>query len=221
MKKAVVVISVVLFLNAGCVSTKNIPMDHQAVLEDAPSTVTVTRREKKDFLAVTPGKAMFGLMGALAMASAGNTIIKKNEVEDPAVVIARDLSRELAGHYGMEVIEPSDVEVVSMGARTISETYPGADWIVDVETVNWGFGYWELDFESYRVHYSAKLRVVDARQPEKIAEGFCSWKFEDRENAPSHKELLADNAARLKAELDNARRSCIGQFRQNVLKIPR
>jgi hypothetical protein len=47
----------------GCVSTKIVPVDHQALSGLHGGTVVVSQREKPSFAANTAGKMMFGVVG--------------------------------------------------------------------------------------------------------------------------------------------------------------
>ena len=61
-----------------------------------------------------------------------------------------------------------------------------------VRTVNWSFAYFPTDWNSYRVIYSAKLRLTDTRNRKVLAEGFCARIPEKSDSAPGYEELLAD-----------------------------
>jgi hypothetical protein len=54
--------------------------------------LVVTTSDRPDFAAMTAGKAMFGMVGAFAMISAGNKVIRENNVEDPAHYIGSELA---------------------------------------------------------------------------------------------------------------------------------
>jgi hypothetical protein len=73
------------FASLFLVATLAVAKDHPLPLsEDAGAslsgkTVTVTRHEKPSLVAMTPGKAMFALVGAAAMVAAGNAIVKDSD----------------------------------------------------------------------------------------------------------------------------------------------
>jgi len=54
---------------------------------------------------MTPGKAMFGAIGGIAMVASGNKIIQDNNVVDPASKIGDKLTEALAEKYHMNVVE--------------------------------------------------------------------------------------------------------------------
>lgn len=104
--------------------------------------------------------------------------------------------------------------------KELAAQYSDADVLLDVQTINWSFVYFPTDWNSYRVIYSAKIRVIDVKKSKLLAEGFCSRIPENSETAPSHDELLADQAARLKQELRIGADHCVEEFRNKVLLQP-
>lgn len=185
---------------AGCVSTKIVPLQQGRMASLQGKTLAVAKREKPSFAAGTAGKAAFGVIGAAAMIAKGNSIIQENHVEDPAVYIAKELAGDLATAHSMTLAAEG-----------------GADILLDVRTVNWSFIYFPTDWNSYRVIYSAKLKLTDAKSGKVLAEGFCARVPEKSDSAPGYEELMADQAARLKQELTAGADQCIGEFRAKVL----
>lgn len=202
---------------SGCVSTKNVRADMAQLRSAAPATVTVSARKRPDFSAMTAGKAGFGIIGALAMISAGNAIVEENDVEDPAGYIAAELAGDLSTALGARSVDNGGALADAGSPAALAKLYPGADLVLDVQTVNWSFVYFPTDWNNYRVIYSAKLRLVDTRNGRLAAEGFCARVPEHTPDAPSHDELLADRAAVLKRELRIAADHCIGEFKAKVL----
>jgi hypothetical protein len=186
----------------GCVSTKIVPLQQARMATLQGKTLTVLKREKPAFTAGTAGKAAFGLIGATAMIVKGNSIVRENDIEDPAVYIAEELAGDLANAHSMTVVPAGG----------------SADVLLDVQTVNWSFLYFPTDWNSYRVIYSAKLRLMDNRSRKMLAEGFCARIPEKSDSAPGYDELMADQAARLKQELTAGADHCIAEFRSKVLK---
>jgi hypothetical protein len=118
----------------------------------------------------------------------------------------------------MTVVPADGVLARSTNPAELARQYSGADLLLDVQTVNWGFAYFPTDWNNYRVIYSAKARLIDTKTRKVLAEGFCSRVPEKTDDAPSHEELLANQAARLKQELEAAADHCISEFRAKVLK---
>ena len=204
---------------SGCVSTKNIPITENSIPEKTKLRAIISKREKPDFAAMTAGKASFGLLGAVAMISAGNEVIKENEVEDPSHYIGAKLIDVLSTKYDIELINDGIEIIESTDIKEISEHYGAANYVLDVQTVNWSFVYFPTDWNNYRVIYSAKLRVIDTQKKEIIAEGFCSRTPEKDESSPSYDDLMENNAAGLKKELTVAADYCVEYFSKEVLTI--
>ena len=203
----------------GCVSTKNVPVDDSKIDDFRNHTVTVPTRALPDFAASTAGKASFGLIGAAAMISEGNKIIKENDVEDPANYISKQLISALSNKYQLVHIDANTSELESEDVKNISRAFKDADYVLDVRTVNWSFIYFPTDWNNYRVIYSSKLRLIDTKKRMTIAEGFCSRVPEEDDNAPSYDELLGNNAERLKNELRVSADHCIDHFKKNVFMM--
>ncbi len=209
----------VLAFCSACVSTKNVPLDINSFEKIEFSKISLSKREKPDFSATTPGKAAFGGFGALAMISAGNKIIEENNIADPANFISAELGKTLAEKYGSVEVLRSDKVVSGLKTQSVIDTYSDVGILLDVQTINWSFLYFPTKWGKYRVIYSAKLRLVDSGSGKLLAEGFCQRTPEYDDNAPTKEQLLTDSAARLKEELLLGAKSCIEQLKMNVLRL--
>lgn len=218
MIKAIVVVGTALLL-AGCVSTKNVKADISALQDNQYRTMTVTVREKPSFSAMTAGKAQFGVIGAAAMIAAGNRIIRENDVADPSVYIGEQLAAVVAANLGVQLAGNGGRVTSSTKPRELAAQYAGSDLLLDVQTVNWQFAYFPLDWNNYRVIYSAKVRLIDTRTSKLLAEGFCASLPERSEDSPSRDQLLDNGAEGLKRELRVAADRCIPQLAWNVLGV--
>lgn len=210
---------IALLVLSGCVSTKNIKITQEQIKQLNPNHVSLTTRNKPDFSAMTAGKAMFALIGAAAMIAAGNEIVQENDIDDPAHYIQKQLAQELKLAYGFNIDQAQPTLVNTTNGKKIASQFPESDLVLDVQTINWSFGYFPTDWDNYRVMYSAKVRLIETKTQNVIAEGFCYRVPEEDETAPSHDELLSNNAARIKQELKIAADQCINEFKSNVLNI--
>jgi hypothetical protein len=193
-------------LGTGCVSTRNVPVDHQALTALRGKNAAVSLREKPDFDAVTSGKSMLGAVGGAMMLSAGNKIAHDHALEDPAVYIGHKLLADISAQNSLTALELTDPAMLA-----------NVDLLIDVETIYWGLAHFPRDWAHYRVIYSAKLRLVDTKREKFIAAGFCERVPEEKPDAPTYDELLQNDADRLKKELTAAADFCIGEFRAKVL----
>jgi hypothetical protein len=201
----------------GCVSTKIVPVDSKSLVSLQGATTAASQREKPSFSAMTAGKAMFGMIGAAAMISQGNSIVKENGIEDPAAYIGEKLLADLASANSLQVVKRKDVVASGTDVAKLSKQYADVGLLVDVQTINWSFAYFPTDWTHYRVIYSAKFRLIDTKRAKIIADGFCARIPDDSPEAPTGDQLLENNAARLKQELQTAADHCVNEFRTKVL----
>jgi hypothetical protein len=200
---------------SGCVSTKIVPVDHKALATFQGRTVATSQRDKPAFAANTAGKVMFGMVGAVVAVTSGNALIKENDVADPATAISQALLADLVTYdfltpaQGASTTNTDDVQ-------KLAQQYSNADLLLDVQTVNWSFWYFPTNWTHYKVIYSAKLRLIDTKHSKLLADGFCARVPEETPDAPTHDELVENNAARLKKELATAADFCIQEFRTKV-----
>ena len=90
---------------------------------------------------------------------------------------------------------------------------------LDIRTTFWGFAYFPTDWDSYRIIYSAHLRLIDRQSAKVIAEEFCEYTPEYSEDAPSHDDLVESNASGLKRELHKAADYCIKCFKDKTFQM--
>jgi hypothetical protein len=147
-------------------------------------SIALTTRHRPDFAAMTAGKMMFGAIGAVAMIHAGNTIVDENGVEDPSVYIGQQLLQSEVSQNGGVSAPAQTVVADTHDAAKLTHLYTGADFILDVQTVNWSFIYFPTNYTHYKVIYSAKLRIIDAHKGNLVAEGFCVRKGDDEKSHP-------------------------------------
>lgn len=206
-------------LLTGCVSTNIAPLPADSTAGMAGKTLAYSTRKLPDFAAVTAGKAGFGMIGGAAMISAGNGIVKENQIEDPANFIRGELATALATSYNLRVIEIPDAIAEGSDVTKLAAAHKQADVLLDVQTVNWSFAYFPTDWNSYRVIYSVKLRLIETGSAKLLAEGFCARVPDKTPESPSRDQLLANGAERLKAELHSEAEWCVTELKSKVLNI--
>lgn len=206
---------------SGCVT-----VDHKALTKEASAQlqskkVVATTYAKPDFAAMTPAKAALGLFGAAAMISEGNEVISANEVPDPAVGISDDLLRIAQEKRSIVVVPQPKARAMATSDEVPSllTAYPGADYILDVKTINWMFSYYPANWTGYRVIYSARIRVIETVTKGVVAETMCQTVQGDDSKPPTYDQLLADKAALLKSLLDKARKQCADLVAKELLQL--
>lgn len=208
----------------GCTTTNdltdNSSLSPQLIPTLEAKTVALSRHEPPAFVAFTPGKAMYGMVGVASQLSSGDKIVEQHRIEDPAPDIARTLADALAERYNMVVdTEQNDAPLTTGNVRKISAHYATADFIVDVYTKEWMFQYYPGNFNRYRVLYSTRFRLINTETQSVIARGSCKRDPQQRKDSPGYDELLANNAALIKAQLADAASFCANEFASNVLSI--
>jgi hypothetical protein len=203
----------------GCVSTRTTGVSNDSASAMHGKSISVSQRTKPDFTAMTAGKMMFGVFGAAAMISTGNKIVVDNKIEDPAPFVADQLRQALENKYGLVTAAGAAPLADSTDTRKLAALYSGGDFVLDVQTVNWSFLY-RPNLTHYRVMYSVKVRLIETREPKLLAEAFCYRKDDDDKNPPTHDELLADDAALLKARLHDHAAECVGELTDKLLGVP-
>lgn len=204
---------------SGCASFKQQAIDKESLAGIKDQTVTYTAREKPDFSAMTAGKAAFAMVGAIAMITEGNSIISTNNIADPANTIATGLVKELEVAYGVQLITPPTKVSTNDPTQIALSVKSTARYVIDVQTIYWGFVYFPTDWTHYRVLYTAKARLIDIQTKRSIAEGFCKHKPESNVNAPTYDELITNQAAGLKNNLNLIAQECINSMKIQMLTL--
>ena len=177
---------------------KMLPLPESAAGELAGKTVVVTRHAKPSFVALTAGKATFALLGAAAMISAGNKIVRENAIPDPADILERELAPAFARRYGM-TLQPSPNPVIAEEKpAAIAATQTGVDYILDIRSAGWMFAYYPTDWNSYWAVYSVQVQLIDARTGARLSNLACNANSDKHPNSPSRNAMLANGAALLK-----------------------
>ncbi|WOX04411.1 hypothetical protein [Microbulbifer pacificus] len=206
-------------LFTGCVSVKHVPLTAESSQALQGKTVVATQFETPDFTAFTAGKATLGLIGAAAMVSAGNEIVRENEVQDPALSISAGLMERLAASRAMELKENNGTVAANDKIATLVSEYPGADYILDVKTTGWMFNYYPADWTHYKVTYNARMRLIDSVNQSVISETLCSSVQGDDNAPPTKDDLLNEDAKLLKEYLAKASNACVEVLSKEVLML--
>lgn len=218
MKKVLLIVAAGV-IATGCTTVSKVPMAAATGTAMKEQTVAQTARAKPDFAAVTAGKAMFGMLGAVAMISAGNEIVTGFQIADPADEIGRGLAEALKSSRGAKIAAGTTSVKVDDPAGVAAAAGGAARYVLDVQTIGWGFSYFPTDWTHYRVSYRAKARLIDTASKTVVAEGGCSRMPESNTGAPTYDELMATNAVRLKQELSLAASTCVAQLKTDMLAL--
>jgi hypothetical protein len=203
----------------GCVSVQHVPLAAGAAESLRGREVTVAAWERPDFIAMTAGRAAIGgLIGAVTMTEGGKNVVNNNNVQDPAGAILQAMAADLKSAYGWR-FAGRQLLVGADDPAQLAKDYPGTDVVLEMRTINWGYTYFPTTWNRYRVIYSARLRLIDAKKGQVLAEGFCSRVPEETPNAPTGDELLANGARVIKNELQAAASHCVQHFRSQTFAL--
>lgn len=206
-------------LLSGCVSTTTKTIDAQAISAVRHQSVVRTARDMPDFGEMTPAKATFGMIGAALMISEGNKTVASNNIADPAVAIADALLGAMQTAHGTQIVA-SPVRIDNEDPARIAELAKGkARYVLDVRTLMWQMMYFPTDWTHYQVMYTVKARLIDVDARTVVAEAFCKQLPESNANAPTFDEMLALNAARLKATNAAYAQACANNLGRDMLAL--
>jgi len=202
-----------------CVSVNKQAMNAKATTELKGQSITYTNRKKPDFAAMTAGKATFALIGAVVAISDGNQLVASQNIADPADAIAVGLIKVLENAHGVHVVTPPPTVSANEAPEIAANVHGAARFVVDAQTINWGFNYFPTDWSHYRVLYNAKVRLIDTETKSVVAEGFCKYVPASAANAPTYEELMANEVAWLKNELNAAVGECVNTLKAEMLAL--
>ncbi len=202
---------------SGCVSTKTSALEDSARLR--ARSVALTSRPRAAFMATTAGKASFALIGALAMERAGNALVTREGIADPAVEVGQALLAAAEKTYGVVPAPGDPVKIDTTDIAQLARAAKGADFLLDVQSYGQSFSYFPTDWSHYWVMTMLNVRLIDVPGARLVAEGHCAPSTHDDANPPDYDTLVGNHATRLKATLDAQRDRCIAMFKQQVLKI--
>jgi hypothetical protein len=181
------------------------PLSAESGAAMANKVVVVTRHEKPSFVAMTAGKAGFGLFGAAAMISAGNKIVAENEIADPADILEHELVPLVAKHYGFRLKDGPSPVVKPTKPKDIAKTQADGDYILDLQSIGWQFAYYPTEWAHYWTAYSVHVQLFERGSGKLLSDVFCNANNNKHASPPSHDALLADRAQLLKdAEASHA-----------------
>lgn len=222
MKKLLIVASALAL--SGCAGMHPVQVDQNSATAFQGATLTTVTYKKPPFTAMTYGRAMLGAFGAvggaaggLANLSAGEQIVQENQIADPAAGIAADVTPRI----GARLKVSSSVTLADQDAKDnnhLSAALGNKGVILDVQTMNWMFLYFPLDWSHYHVMYAARARLIDASSGKTIGLVPCNYDSgDDKTLPPDYDTLLADHAAILKAKLAAAASACTAKIETTML----
>lgn len=188
-------------------------------------TVALPVHERPSFVAMTPGKATFALLGAAAMIAAGNKLVAQHHIEDPAQLLREQLSIALKESLGA-LPQPIDATATkATKPKELAALHPEADYVLDVRSAGWNYAYYPTKWATYWVGYSVQVQLIDTKTGRQVSNAACNANTNKHPNPPSGDALLADDAKLLKDVIAGLGWTCVQllgkeQFKLAEDKIP-
>jgi hypothetical protein len=197
-----------------------IPVSESVAAQLNGRSVVVTRHEKPTFIAMTPGKAMFALVGAAAMAGAGNKLVEENGVADPADVLVAALVPAVVERYGLKW-DPSVMPVVdTKKPKEIAATQSGVDYVLDVRSAGWNYSYYPRNLNTFWVGYSVELQLIDVKSSAVVSKVACNSSTNKHAVAPTRDELVENRAQLLKDVTTHLGWLCVQLLAKEQFALP-
>lgn len=204
----------------GCTTLAVKPVSQASLTSMAGQTVTQTTRKMPDFASMTAGKAVFGALGALAMISEGNEIVKTNGLSDPADAISAALLSTLEKHKGLRNAGRLVMVSTDDPAEIADQTKVASRFALDVQTIRWELAYFSTDWTHYTVRYIAKARLIDTTSKSVVAEGYCRLQSpKSNVSAPTFDELTGSGALGIKRELSRVVAQCTEVLQREMFSL--
>lgn len=182
-------------------------------------TIAQTLHKRPSFSAVTAGKASFGLIGLAATYKVGNSLIDKNGVSDPAILIREQTAAMLRDDFGAQLLPPDPSPADATKSADIAKLHPEADYVLDVRSTSWKYGHYPTSWGRYWVAYAAQLRLIDGKTGRQLINAGCDVNTRENPHPPSREQLHANGAALLKAVTAALGWTCMQTFAMDSLAV--
>lgn len=141
-----------------------------------------------------------------------DALIRSAGVADPAASIGATLANSLAASNGARIL-PQRIPVTGSEVKQIADAArSSARYVLDVRTFSWMVTYLPLAWNSYGLAYTASARLIDTQTNTVVAQGYCNQGFDKTVNPPTFDAMMANQAERLKRELDITAEACTKTF---------
>lgn len=183
-------------------------------------TVAVTLQKRASFLAMTAGKAQFGLFGAAAMVNAGNNFVEENAIPDPTIVIREQLAAALHNGFGADVLAADTDVTETKKPAELAKRHPEADYVLAVQHTGSNYGYYPGNWGEYWVGNSVLVQLVDTKTGRLVSKGTCYASTYKHPTRPTRDQLHADSAQLTKAVLTSLSWTCAQALAREQFKLP-
>jgi hypothetical protein len=230
MKKSVCAASFIILCSFffGCVAPqRQIPLSNDNAKKISDKTCEITKSLPPNFYAQTTGKAWLPpMIGIAASYSAGSEIVAKNNVEDPSIYVAQEISNILKSKFNLKALTQSDILSESSDIDLLCKTYNKNEFLLDVRTLGWSFGTGAGSNPAlsaqYVVSFVISLKVIEVKNKEVLSEAvyiYPTVKPGESFKTFSYDELMDNNAAGIKNELRKGSEQAVQFFKEKALNI--
>ena len=183
-------------------------------------TAAVTLHDTPSFVAMTAGKAGFGLFGVAAMTKAGNDFVKDNDIRDPSVLLRDRLGALLHEVHGLDVRPVDTVETKEKKPAALAALHGDADVVLSVRTTGWSYSYYPKDWSHYWIGYAAAVELIDAKTGKSLSQISCGANTGVSPIKPSLEDLRANRAQLAKDVLEGLGWLCVRLVAKEAFRIP-
>jgi len=206
--------------SAAHAAKKPIPLSEAAAATLQGKTVAVTRHKPASFVAMTAGKAGFGLLGVAGMVKAGNDFVADNGIEDPSVLLRAQLGALLQSHYGLQVQAVDTQLTDEKKPAKIAKLHPNSDLILSVRTHGWNYGYYASAWGEYWLGWSGEVQLIDAKSGKQLSQSYCGANTMANPIRPKLEDLRANQAQLSKDVLTSLGWLCVRLLAKDLFRIP-
>jgi len=198
MRKPVLLVAMTLIVAGQAVAKDEmLPLAAQDAQALQGKTIAQTAHEPPSLVAMTAGKAAFGLLGGAAMAAAGNAWVKEKQIPDPALGIREQLSAVISQKYGAQMLPLDATPTKAKKPAELAKLHPEADYVLDVRSAGWNYAYYATQWGHYWVGYSVLVRLVDTRSGRLVSNVACNSHTMNETDPPPTLDMLQADDARL------------------------
>ena len=203
-------------------------------------TVAVTVREKPKFATISLADATvvavptvvlgLGVFGALAtgiVVGGVHDLVQNKErnshtarLPDPSQAIAAQLTAVLAKRDKIKVANGTVEAPVGAKAADIAVAARGkADYVLDIETLNWGAYYQLTSWTSYDVRLTAIASLINVKTGAVVASATCKDANLTKPKGPSYVQLMANDSALIKQMVAREVSTCVATLKREMLVL--
>lgn len=182
-------------------------------------SVAVVLHDRESFSAMTAGKAMFGMFGAVAMIKAGNDFVEANQIPDPTIIVREQLSGVLRDQFGAVPMAVDTTVTKSVKPAELVKVHPQSDYILSVKHGGSLYVYYPGKWDGYWVGNSVAVQLIHTASGKVVSKGNCYASTHKNPVRPSLDQLHADRAQLTKDILASLAWKCSRQLAIDGFKL--